>query len=580
MSTRSIIHQFEIEVVLEEAKHTGDEFLSVSRFQSIKTKILIFALLATIIPSLTLGWLSYLKSSKLLRERIAQELQNATTQASGEMDLWLKERLYDLRVFSSSYIISENLTQVPGKARADIETQVALNRIKAYLQSVRAKFVDYKELILIDTQGWPVVTSAKELSAVNLPSRWLQGLKVDRPTAVESYFDTLVGRKEILVAETIRASNGSPLGFLAAKIDLDPVGSILKSHTMGGIDEVYLLDRNHILMVSSESIPRKLPLVPHQGIPSSWHMDFNQPTDYLSYNDKAVVGLAADVSSMNWMIVAEMEKDRAYAGITRLRKITLMIVGGLMSVIGLIAYIFGHALVRPVKRLSAGAEKVATGHLDVDIPVKGSSEISYLTQVFNHMVKSLRYSREELSAANNALLETNKELHQTSITDGLTGLHNRKHIMELFDVEIARSQRYDHPLALLIMDIDHFKKVNDTYGHQTGDAVMRQLAEVFQGSVRDCDYIGRYGGEEFMIILPNSDLQSGIDTAERIRQNVSELSIPGDLKAFSITISIGVSAYPDFGGDAEALISAADDALYKAKARGRNRVFSSQRLAA
>ncbi len=565
---------------MDQTKHSGSEFLSVSRFQSIKTKIIIFALLATIIPSLILGWLSYLQNSKLLRERIAHELHNATLQASGELDLWLKERLYDLRVFSSSYIISENLTQMPGKERADIETLVALSRIKEYLQSVRNKFVDYKELILINLKGEPVVTSSGKLSGVNLPSRWLKGLKVDRPIAVESYFDPAVGRKAILVADAIKASDGTPLGYLAAKIDLNPIGSILKSQAIGGIDEVYLMDRNHILMVSSDPIPKKLLSERPNDISSAWPAQYNQPTDYLGYHDKAVVGMAAEIPSMGWMIVAEMEKDGAYAGIAKLRRITFLLVGGLMSCIGLLAYIFGHTLVRPVQRLSAGAERVASGHLDVDIPVKGFSEVSYLTQVFNHMVESLRYGREELSAANNALLETNKELHEISITDGLTGLYNRKHIMELFELEITRSKRYNQPLALLIIDIDHFKKVNDTYGHQSGDTVMRHLAEAFRRSVRDCDFVGRYGGEEFLIILPNNDVRSGVKSAERIRRSVSELQLPGDLDGISITISIGVSGYPDYGEDAEVILSKADDALYKAKAHGRNQVITSEKLAA
>jgi diguanylate cyclase (GGDEF)-like protein len=208
--------------------------------------------------------------------------------------------------------------------------------------------------------------------------------------------------------------------------------------------------------------------------------------------------------------------------------------------------------------------------------VTGLSEVSYLTQVFNHMVSRLRYGREKLSDANKALVETNKELHQLSITDGLTGLLNRKHILELLDKEISRSRRYGQPVSILMLDIDHFKNVNDTYGHQTGDAVMRRLADCFYEAVRENDMVGRYGGEEFLILLPDSNAQNGIQTAQRIRKMVRDLEIETSGENVTVTVSIGVSSYPQYGQDADAVICAADAALYQAKSNGRNQVVLSE----
>jgi diguanylate cyclase (GGDEF)-like protein len=220
---------------------------------------------------------------------------------------------------------------------------------------------------------------------------------------------------------------------------------------------------------------------------------------------------------------------------------------------------------------------VAGGNLDVDLPVTGQSEVSYLTQVFNHMVFRLRQGREKLSAANQALLESNKELHQLSITDGLTGLFNRKHIMELLEREISRSRRYGRPITVLMLDIDHFKQVNDSYGHQAGDAVMCRLSAVLRGMVRDVDFVGRYGGEEFLVLLPDSDCQSGAETAERIRRKVQDLEIIANHQKISVTLSIGVSSHPQMGRDSDALICMADEALYQAKSTGRNRIVISNR---
>jgi diguanylate cyclase (GGDEF)-like protein len=226
--------------------------------------------------------------------------------------------------------------------------------------------------------------------------------------------------------------------------------------------------------------------------------------------------------------------------------------------------------------LSREAAGVSSGNLDVDIPVSGLSEVSYLTQVFNHMVASLRRGREELSAVNSNLQKKNEELHRLSITDSLTGIYNRKHIMDLFDLELTRSRRYDNGLAVLMLDIDHFKTVNDTYGHQVGDRVMQQVAELLNQAVRDCDHVGRYGGEEFLVVLPDIGIQAAAVVAERIRRSVANLQCGGEKKKFSVTISIGLAAYPTDGDKTESLLSSADNALYQAKAGGRNCVVVTQ----
>lgn len=540
----------------------GNKFLKVSKFHSIKTKITIFSLLATIIPSLILGGLSYLHSSKLLRGKISHELRNATAQTSKEIDLWMKERYYDLRVFSSSYIISENLQRIQDKNPSHIETTLVLDQIRGYLKSVCEKFGVYQELTLVDVSGEPLVTSSENISSVVIPDPWQKQLRTTPPV---SALDPYIGTVAMHIAEEISASDGSPLGILVAKIDLDAISSILKLRSVDGIDEIYLTESSGRLSVSSR--PINSPMIVRKPDLSE------KAADYIGYRDKAVSGMACPLPSMGWMLVAEMEKDKAYAGIVLLRRITIGLVSGLIFCIGLGAFIFGRAVVRPVQRLSEEAASVAAGNLQVTIPVSGLSEVSYLTQVFNHMVASLRKNREEISAAHNSLLETNKKLHQISITDDLTGLYNRKHIIELLSQECVLAEQKNQPFSILMVDIDFFKKVNDTYGHQAGDAVLRQVSATLRSTVRKGDHIGRYGGEEFLIILPDRDIQSVSLTADRIRQRVEKELIPAGSTKISVTISIGVSRYPDDGENIEAITRVADNALYQAKSDGRNRVM-------
>ena len=526
-----------------------------------------------------MGWLSYMQSSKLLREKISSELNNATVQASGKLDLWLKNRLYDLRVFSSSYLISENLAGLEATSPNDPKTAEKKEHIKAYLKSVGDKFRLYDNLILIDREGAPVVSGAETASTTLLPEIWLSQLRKDLLDGGKVQFPAHADRESLFIAEAVRASDGRVLGLLAAEVDLNAIRTILTHQTMGGIDEIYLLDASGRLLVSTNfavSEPLNQSRYHAEKASKSKYRPRN-PTDYINHHERAVVGTAVPISFMQWVMVAEIEKESAYEEIVALRQITTTLVGGLMIFIGVLACFFGHRLVDPVRRLSSEAAKVASGNLDVDIPVSGLSEVSYLTQVFNHMVASLRRNREELSSANHALRETNEELHQISITDGLTGLYNRKHIMELFAREKSRSQRTHHDLSVMMLDIDYFKKINDAYGHPVGDTVMCRLAETFMSSVRDCDYVGRYGGEEFMVILPDSTLENAAVTAERIRTNVGNLQFVEDGQTFSVTVSIGIAGFPDHGENTESIVGHADSALYQAKAEGRNKVVTAEK---
>jgi diguanylate cyclase (GGDEF)-like protein len=165
---------------------------------------------------------------------------------------------------------------------------------------------------------------------------------------------------------------------------------------------------------------------------------------------------------------------------------------------------------------------------------------------------------------------TYEEMERQAISDGLTGIHNYRHFHESLQAEVSRAGRYDEHFCLLMMDLDHFKLVNDTIGHQKGDDVLRAVAGVLRRCSRESDDLARYGGEEFTMILPLTTLEEAKTLAERIRASVALLD-PGhaDLR---VTMSIGVSAYPESATDSDGVLGAADAALLRAKAAGRNRV--------
>lgn len=170
------------------------------------------------------------------------------------------------------------------------------------------------------------------------------------------------------------------------------------------------------------------------------------------------------------------------------------------------------------------------------------------------------------------LAEEAEALERLACADGLTGLNNRRHFLLLANSEWARFQRYKRPLALLMADIDKFKSVNDTYGHDVGDEVIKAVAAVLQSSKRSNDIVGRLGGEEFAIVLPEATLDSASAAAERFRRLIANRVISADAQRIPVTISLGVASADEGTNGIEELLKRSDLALYEAKHTGRNRV--------
>jgi diguanylate cyclase (GGDEF)-like protein/PAS domain S-box-containing protein len=169
---------------------------------------------------------------------------------------------------------------------------------------------------------------------------------------------------------------------------------------------------------------------------------------------------------------------------------------------------------------------------------------------------------------------TEARLRELATTDGLTGLFNRRRFMELAEREFARSKRYQGPLAMLMMDIDHFKRVNDTHGHDVGDEVLRELASTSLKALREADILGRLGGEEFAVLLPETETSAAMDVAERLRRAVEESPMETNGGKLAITVSIGAACMEAATGSVEELLKRADVALYEAKQSGRNKVVA------
>jgi len=204
-------------------------------------------------------------------------------------------------------------------------------------------------------------------------------------------------------------------------------------------------------------------------------------------------------------------------------------------------------------------------------PIREAGRIAYVVEVIRDITVQVRTARE-LEARRAELFEANRQLSHIAVTDGLTQIYNRRHVDELLHKEIKRFTRrkYSH-LSVMMVDIDHFKKLNDAYGHLAGDGVLREIAQVLKEGVRETDTVARYGGEEFIIVMPDTHLDGAAYRAETLREMVERKDFPGHDGPLHITISIGVAAF--LSGSADGVIGVADRALYQAKRAGRNRVI-------
>ncbi len=291
------------------------------------------------------------------------------------------------------------------------------------------------------------------------------------------------------------------------------------------------------------------------------------------------VAYISDIPIAGWRLVTTVDEEEIRGPILRrlsLYALALMVVCLALGLI--LAYIWRNRVIRPLLSLSQRLRHLA-GVADLPVEVRpADDEIAEITATIESLTvqalleKNAQLARayQEISAKNQVLSQKNDLLEKLATEDGLTGLLNRRKLEECLAEEYERFRRHGVPFSLILFDIDHFKSVNDSYGHQAGDEVLRQLSEIVARRLRATDVFGRWGGEEFMIVVRNGDLQEALTLAEQLRARVEDY--PFSIGR-TVTISLGVGEIRP-GESVDQLISRVDDYLYRAKRNGRNRVGS------
>jgi len=522
----------------------GDALRRVG-LRSVRTTILTLAVLATLIQSLATGWISYRQNSRAIEAKLDQQLTSSSTQSAREVGLWLNERLNDLKTFASSYEVTENIGGGAGS-----------RHLPDFLNSVNRRFPDFEDLQVVTPDQRTVAFTGRAPGKLHLPDDWLQKAREGESVLGDPQRLDSTSAVTMEVAIPIQNAAGRFLGVLAARLNFQSIEQPVRDLIPGADGRVVVIraDGRSIVHIGSSSA----------AFPSATVRALEQAdgasVSYAATDGADVLGALAQVPGADWMTVAEIPAATAYADIRHLRNTTVLTVLALLLVVGSLAYGLGLLVVLPLERLSRAADQVAGGDLDVAVPVSGGGEMSQLTGVFNDMVRRLREGRAELE--------------RLSVTDELTGLPNRRHLDGELERELQRHERHKRALAVLMLDVDRFKNLNDTLGHPAGDAVLRQLAKILQENTRKGDTVARFGGEEFIVILPETPAAGALKLAEKIRSAIEEARfiVGGDSTVVPVTVSIGLARFPEHGTTPESLVMVADEALYRSKQGGRNRV--------
>ena len=535
------------------------------KFLTIRKRILVIAIFATLVPSLLLGWITYYQTYELLRVKAVQELEGGLERARRGVDTWFKEKFDGLRVFSSSFVLVENLTrhlQKPANGRREevAAERLAERQISEFLKLVQDQLPHYHRFVVLDRSSNIIAQFPRLMRPTGFESGWIDRMSPDRTLISGHLSGPEAATPSVSLGVPIVAASGEDLGLLAAEIPLSKLVGILE-FSSDPESELLLARSSGEILLSSLSWKHASAgddVVGYRTEQTSAPLMLER---YANYRGVDVVSRSVALTQIPWQLVIERPYRSVFAEVDRLRDIALLLTLILLTGFGLLAYLVSQSILLPLSRLTLAAAAVAEGNLSVQLESDNQDELGFTISVFNDMVGRLRLGRERLE--------------KISITDSLTGLYNRKQIMDSLALQFSRYRRGGLRFSILMVDIDHFKQINDRQGHLAGDAALQQIGTVFRNVLRNTDVAGRYGGEEFLIILEQAGERQALETAERIRSvtEKSELDFQGELISFSV--SIGIATVTEDGRDTpDAMIQRADRCLYTAKQRGRNQVIA------
>ncbi len=542
-------------------------------FGSLPSRIVISVFSAALITSLVVSFISTRSIESFLREKIDEKFPALLHSTRQRLDLYYAQRQLDIETFARSAVVTASCSRLAGPQASSSRME-----LRTYLTYVLERFPQYEALFVLDPTGRNLLWVGDE---VELPAALReQAARIIAPTL--GGIAQLGERRVQLASAPVVNARDQRIASLHALVQLGAVDQLLETEDAGQNLEIFVAGSDGETLLAPPDVTR----THAYGRPLPAASAAAAVEDYSGPDGDRRVGSAVHFERFGWTIVVEQPYDEAFAPAVSTVREQMLLNLGIVLGFSLVAFQLARSIVRPILALSDAARRIATGENDVVVDGStGADEIGLLARAFNDMSSRLRRnqlaleeSRLEVEDANARLIAQNNELQrvnevfqQLSITDDLTKLHNHRFFHEHLPREMKRAARTGEPLALIVIDLDDFKRLNDRFGHAVGDSVLHQVAVVMNGVVREMDLLARYGGEEFALLASRTPLDGAVALAEKIRLAISHArfsaaNAEGPVQ-LQVTASLGVAP---FRGDEKAFFNDADRALYRAKALGKD----------
>lgn len=472
-----------------------------------------------------------------------KELSSIVKMQDQAIEKWLNERELDIRFLANNYIIKNNSSK---------------NEIKTLFEDFINSQSEFYTVSLVDTDGYTIVDSTFEYNRYFGDKPFfrdsLLGLDSISLAQINTYDDMPV----LHFSSPIFDDYGEVVSVIIGVVRLSSIQAIIEGFRFSNTGETFIINENKQLLTKRKFDKKDILLqkIDNSNITKGF---------YTSYSDSEVLGDVIKSNFGRWLIVAQISKDEIYEVFEQFLYYVIIFMITLLIIMIPIILKFSNRIVEPLKFLLNGSQQIQGGdyghEIDSNLITHATSEVKDLTHAFNSMSKVLKNVISELT-------------HQSTI-DVLSKLYNRRELLRVSKNMFTESIIEEKHIAVLMIDIDFFKKINDNYGHRTGDVTIESVANTIKTSVTNSDIVGRYGGEEFMVFVADTTYEYIENISERIRNNIKKLIIENEDHKLSCTCSIGVFFKKDLRTEIsfESAIELSDQALYAAKNNGRDQVI-------
>jgi len=549
------------------------------RFSIIMVSLLIIVAITSILISRNI-------STNIIKQQITNNLINTTQSRAKNIETLLSEYEELTKMMATGISYRDAVDE-------SIDHTRRLEKVNQRIKTIIQTHEEISRMRILDKEG-TIVASSHEDTGIDKSTHEIF-LKGKEGVFIGGLHLSSFTHKHVLSISAPIVLNNQSAGVLVINFDVDKeLFKITTDHTgLGQTGEFYLVNKDGYMISPSRFIDdvilkQKVDLTHIQEAEDIGYQDISlEDVIVVNKNYRGVNSLIMHIHipNMGWCLVAEIGTKEAFSPITQLTNTLLLIFAIFLFIAMFISIFISRSITRPLRRLHEGTEEITKGNLNFKVGTPSPDEVGQLSRAFDEMTTNLKKSREELEEYSKNLekkveertrdleIDLNKrrkveeKLKKLARVDTLTGCYNRGYGLELLDRQMKLSHRSKFPLLLAFLDIDKFKPINDNFGHDEGDMVLKEVVKLFKATLREIDIICRMGGDEFLLVFPDNSLKDVPQIKERLNKNLMDLNQTLK-KPYQIEFSMGLSEYdPEKPLSMDELIRIADQKMYEEKGR-------------